>query len=75
MDKLDLNYIKNRRIELNITLQEMAKCLGFKNSSTYLKYENGLYSFKAGQLPLLAKALECEISDFFSKIVAKMEII
>lgn len=75
MDKLDLDYIKNRRIELNITLKEMAESLGFKNSSTYLKYENGDYSFKAEQLPLLAKSLKCKISDFFRKNVAKIEII
>lgn len=74
MTKLDLDYIKNRRIELNITLQDMANNLGFKNSSTYLKYENGSYSFKAEHLPLLSKTLKCNLSDFFTKNVAKIEI-
>ncbi|WP_203363045.1 helix-turn-helix transcriptional regulator [Bacillus sp. REN10] len=74
MEYLDLVYIKSRRIELDITLQEMANSLGFKNSSTYLKYETGTYSFKAEQLPILADCLKCKITDFFKKNVAKTEI-
>ncbi|MDF1511929.1 helix-turn-helix transcriptional regulator, partial [Robertmurraya sp. DFI.2.37] len=54
MQTLDLEYIKNRRESLDISLQVMAESLGFKNASTYLKYENGTYTFKADQLPILA---------------------
>lgn len=71
--KLNLSYIKNRRIQLGITLQDMASNLGFKNSSTYMKYENGTYSFKAEQLPYLAKHLNCKITDFFAKNVSEKE--
>ncbi|WP_369413932.1 XRE family transcriptional regulator [Aquibacillus saliphilus] len=46
MQTLNLNYIKNRRIELGITLQEMASYLGLKNGSTYMKYENGTFHLK-----------------------------
>ena len=74
MQKLNLTFIKERRIQLGITLQEMAEKLGFKNGSTYLKYENGIYAFKAEQLPLLAKSLNCKITDFFNKNVAKTAI-
>lgn len=74
MKTLDLDYIKNRRIELGITLQEMAEKLGFKNGSTYLKYESGTYSFKADQLPVLSKSLNCNITDFFIKNIAKTAI-
>lgn len=66
MKKLNLIFIKNKRLELDKTLQEMADSLGMKNASTYLKYENGLYSFKADHLPSLAKALNCRITDFFT---------
>lgn len=66
MKKLNLLFIKKRRLEINKTLQEMADCLGMKNASTYLKYESGLYSFKADQLPALAEALKCKITDFFA---------
>ncbi|WP_019377708.1 helix-turn-helix transcriptional regulator [Virgibacillus halodenitrificans] len=74
MHTLNLSYIKERRIQLGITQQEMAERLGFKNSSTYLKYETGSYSFKAEQLPVLAKTLNCKITDFFIKNVAKTAI-
>lgn len=63
---LNLDFIKEKRQLLNKTLQELAEPLGMKNASTYMKYENGTYSFKAEQLPILAKELECEIQDFFS---------
>jgi len=63
---LNLDFIKEKRQQLNKTLQDLAEPLGMKNASTYMKYENGTYSFKAEQLPILAKELECEIQDFFS---------
>ncbi|MEK4228931.1 helix-turn-helix domain-containing protein [Solibacillus sp. FSL H8-0538] len=57
--------MKQRRQILNKTLQDVAVLMGMKNASTYMKYENGTYSFKADQLPLLARILDCEILDFF----------
>ncbi|QKS70217.1 helix-turn-helix transcriptional regulator [Paenalkalicoccus suaedae] len=71
MRTFNLIYIKNRRKELQISLQEMAVSLGFKNASTYMKYERGDYSFKAEHLPLLAKELNCKIENFFSLNVVK----
>ena len=65
MDLLDLNFIKRRRSELGISQQKMAEILGFKNAFTYLKYEKGMYAFKAEMIPILAKALNCEIGNFF----------
>jgi len=74
METLNLQYIKKRRTELSKTLQELADLLGMKNASTYMKYENGTYAFKAEQLPKLAEALECRITDFFNQNVAKIAI-
>jgi transcriptional regulator with XRE-family HTH domain len=74
MKTLNHQFIKDRRLSLEITQQEMADNLGFKNASTYLKYENGTYSFKADQLPLLAKFLKCNINDFFKQSIAKTAI-
>ncbi|MGJ9381775.1 helix-turn-helix domain-containing protein [Salipaludibacillus sp. CF4.18] len=65
MEKINLEYIKQRRKDLNINLQEMAVLLGFKNASTYMKYEKGEYLFKANQLPSIAKILKCEINELF----------
>lgn len=66
MKDFNLGFIKQRRLTLNKTLQEVAFEVGMKNASTYMKYENGTYSFKAEQLPPLSVSLMCEIEDFFS---------
>lgn len=66
MKKLNLKYIKERRLDLNLTLQHLANSLGYSNASTYLKYENGDYSFRAEMLPILCEVLEEEnIENFF----------
>ncbi|MBN6887773.1 transcriptional regulator with XRE-family HTH domain [Cytobacillus horneckiae] len=74
MKSLNLHFIKRKRQTLNISLQEMAESLGFKNASTYLKYENGTYAFKADQLPTLAIILRCSITDFFINKISKTAI-
>ncbi|SDX75203.1 helix-turn-helix domain-containing protein [Tepidimicrobium xylanilyticum] len=66
MTQLNLDYIKKKRLEMNLSLQDVANKLGFKNASTYLKYENGDYSFKADMLPKLAELYKCKIEDFFT---------
>lgn len=65
MKGVNLEFISKRRLELNITLQDMAQALGFKNASTYMKYERGEYAFKANHLPVLARMLQCHAEDLF----------
>lgn len=72
MEQLNLDFIFHRRLELKISLQKMAESLGFKNASTYMKYERGEYAFKAYHLPTLAILLQCEIANFFEKGVAEI---
>jgi len=43
----------------------MALEFGFRSASTYKKYEDGIYTFKAKHLPVLAKKLQCQISDLY----------
>lgn len=74
MKAFNLELIKQRRLELEMTLQEAAEAMEMKNASTYLKYENGTYSFRAEQLPLLAKALQCSTEKFFTAKIAKTAI-
>ena len=62
---INLKFIKTRRSELGISQQEMAEKLGFKNASTYFKYETGVYSFKAEMIPVLATELKCDMKNFF----------
>lgn len=73
MKKLNLKIIYQKRKSQQITLQAMAETLGFKNASTYMKYEKGEYLFKAEHLPFLAKILDCEIQDlFFEEVFASL---
>lgn len=65
MQKYDKDFIKKRRIALELSMKEMAEGLNFKNASTYYKYETGEYSVKAEMLPILANILKCNITDFF----------
>ncbi|MCQ6266346.1 helix-turn-helix domain-containing protein [Fictibacillus sp. WQ 8-8] len=65
MKSIDLAFIKARRIEQKITMQHMAVILGFKNASTYMKYEKGDYYLKAVHLPLIAKELHCDLASLF----------
>ncbi|MGG2081699.1 helix-turn-helix domain-containing protein [Lysinibacillus pakistanensis] len=74
MKVFSLEFIKLRRQELNMTLQEAANAMEMKNASTYLKYENGVYAFKADQLPLLASMLKCSEENFFIFKIAKTAI-
>lgn len=63
----DLAYIAKRREELGVSQASMAERMGFSNASVYLKYERGEYKFKAEMLPTLAKALNCEVENFFNE--------
>lgn len=66
MKKINHDFIKKRRNTLNLSLQNVAKELGFKNASTYFKYETGEYSIRADMLPKLSKILDCDIENFFT---------
>lgn len=75
MTTLDLAKIKHRRKEMRINQQEMAEMLGFKNASTYCKYENGDYTFDANHVPIIAKVLKFKVSEiFFDEIISKTAI-
>lgn len=59
MKKLNLPFVKKRRVELKLTLANMADNFGFKSPSTYLKYENGDYAYRAEHLPPYADVFCC----------------
>jgi transcriptional regulator with XRE-family HTH domain len=65
MNEVNFELIKLRRKEMHLTLQDMAELLGFKDASTYYKYENGTYKFKANHLPLLASKLKLRMNQIF----------
>lgn len=63
---LNLRYIKSRRKELGISLLTMAKVLGFKEASSYYRYEEGKYIFKADMLPKIAETLKCKLENLYT---------
>lgn len=65
MKKLDLDFIKQKRESEGLTFKQVSTAMGFKNPSTYYKYESGKYSFNAHHLPVLAQILKCDPADFF----------
>jgi transcriptional regulator with XRE-family HTH domain len=73
MKQVNLALIKRRRKEMRITLKEMAEMLGFKDASTYYRYEQGKYKFDATHIPVVAKALKLKITEiFFDDSIAKL---
>ena len=72
LNVIDLDFIKKTRQERNLSSQEMAEQLGFKDGSTYWNYENGKYRLKADMLPKLAEILNCEIENFFKNWFAEI---
>lgn len=73
MKQVNLAIIKQRRKEMRFNQQEMAEMLGFKNASTYCKYESGAYKFDADHIPIVANKLKLKVNDiFFDKTVAKI---
>lgn len=66
MKAFNLEYIANRRKELKLTLNDMAKKLNMSSEAQYFKYERGIYRFRADMIPKLANALGCPIEKFFA---------
>lgn len=61
-----MKKIKELRKKLNMTQQELAEEIGVTQSAIAM-WENEKALPFTDKLPLLAKALECEITDFFEK--------
>lgn len=69
----DLQAIADRRVQLGLSTEDMAKKLGMSAPSVYWKYEHGVYKFRAIDLPKLADALKCSVSRFYTRDSAKTE--
>ena len=70
---VNLQLIKNKRLEYGYTMQEMAEFLGLKTRADYFKRENGDTRFKTVELPILSKKFHTPISHFFNLEVDKIE--
>ncbi len=66
MPKVNLKFMKQRREELHITQEQMAKALGLSASSGYNHYENGNRRLTANLIPIIAKILRCSIEELYA---------
>lgn len=65
--------IKNKRIELGLSQDQLAKLMGFKNRTSIFKIEKGIASITVEQLKEFSKILNFEISEVFEKNEIKKE--
>ena len=65
--------IKNKRIELGLSQDKLAKLMGFKSSGSIFKIEKGIASITIEQLQEFSKILNFEISEIFEKNDSKKE--
>lgn len=54
--------IKNRRKELDITQDQLARILGYQNKASISLIESNLRDIDIGRLPALAKALDVPVT-------------
>lgn len=73
MPELNLALIKEQRIKLNLTQQDMADRLGMSDKANYNRYENGVYSFDAKYVPILHTVLKIPYTTLFTQKVNKIE--
>lgn len=65
--------IKNKRLELGLSQDKLAKLMGFKSSGSIFKIEKGIASITIEQLQEFSKILNFEISEVFEKNESKKE--
>lgn len=70
---LNLELIKKRREEKNLTLQQMADALGIGDRWTYYKRENGDTNFKASEIPIIVSVLDIPYQKIFDKKLRKSQ--
>ncbi|WHO86422.1 XRE family transcriptional regulator [Limosilactobacillus oris] len=63
--KINLKLIKETRIKLGFTYNDMAKALMLKEPEKYYRRENGTYNFQATEIPLLAHKLKIPMAKIF----------
>lgn len=64
---LDLNKVREKRIEKGLSQKEIANLLGISNRTSYTRMENGLVQLKATDLEKIAQILGEPISYFFDQ--------
>ena len=63
MGAINLEWIKQRRKKLNVSMEDMATAIGLNTAGSYHPYESGKADLKAEHLPKICEKLECSLID------------
>lgn len=63
--KVNLDRIKQLRLQNRLSLTEMAHYLGYKTANGYFYTETGRCNFKPEHIPLIARRFDVPIIDLF----------
>lgn len=73
--KVDLEKIKNMRKQAELSLDEMAKLLGYESANGYYYLETGRGKFPAETLAKVSEIFKVPINElFFEEKIAEMAI-
>lgn len=64
-NEINLSLIKEKRLAFKLTNKDMAKALGLKSPTNYLRREEGEYNFKVNELPVICKKLKIPLEKIF----------
>lgn len=65
LDELDLEKIKQIRLDKKISIEELSLALGYETRYGYQHVEKGRRKLKAGKMPTLSRLLETPIDDLY----------
>lgn len=71
---MNLNYVKEKRLEKGYSLQKIVNYLGILDKVKYYRRESGAVHFKPEELRLVAELLELSPERLFIKVVSEIEI-
>ncbi len=63
--RINLDLIREKRLKLGFSNEDMANSLGLASPDKYFRREHGTYKFQAVELPALSKKLEIPLEKIF----------
>lgn len=63
--KINLTLIREKRLKLGFSNEDMAHSLGLASPDKYFRREHGTYKFQAAELPALSKKLDIPLEKIF----------
>lgn len=67
-DGMNYSALRSLRVERNLSLLEMAECIGLQTAGGYLRIETGENKLKAEHLPILAKKFNVSLEELIDRL-------